>query len=58
MAKKKLRKLSRGRVIIFKIKNRRGFAAVCMNNLTEGRTPVQALARMAKAVKRLGYLLN
>ena len=58
MAKKKLRKLSRGKVSIFKIKNRRGFAAICMSNLTEGRTPAQALARMAKAVKRLGYELK
>ncbi len=57
MPKKKLRKLSRSKVHVFKIKNRRGFAAICMGNLTEGRTPAQALARMAKAVKRLGYEL-
>lgn len=58
MAKKNLRKLSRGKVSTFKIRNRRGYAAICMNNLTEGRTVDQAIARMAKAVKRLGYDLR
>ncbi len=58
MPKKKLKRLPSGRVTIFKIKNRRGFAAVCMNNLTEGRTPVQAFYRMVKAVKRAGYDLT
>ena len=57
MAKKILRKLSSGKVFIFGIKNRRGFAATCMNNLTEGRSPAEAFARMAKAVKRLGFEL-
>jgi len=36
----------------FKIKNRRGFAALCENHLTEGCTSQQALARMEKALKR------
>lgn len=58
MAKKVLRKLSKGRVTVFKIKNRRGYAAICMGNLTEGNTVGIALARMAKAVKRMGYLLG
>ena len=59
MAKSKnLKKLSAGKVTIFKIKNRRGYAAFTMNNLTEGRTPVEAFNRMAKAVKRAGYLLS
>ena len=59
MAKSKnLKKLSAGKVTIFKIKNRRGYAAVTMNNLTEGRTPVEAFNRMAKAVKRAGYELS
>jgi len=57
MAKKPLKKLSGGRVCIFKIRNRRGYAAICMNNLTEGSSPAQAFARMAKAVKRLGFAL-
>jgi len=37
---------------LFKIKNRRGYAAVCSNHLTEGRTRQQAYARMAKALRR------
>lgn len=57
MAKKILRKLSSSKVTIFKIKNRRGYATICMGNLTEGNTPGIAMARMAKAVKRMGYLL-
>ena len=58
MAGKPLRKLRAGKVKIFKLKNRRGYAALCMNNLTEGSTPVQAFYRMAKAVKRAGFLLS
>lgn len=58
MAGKNLRTLPSGRVNIFKIKNRRGYAAVCMNNLTEGNTPLQAFLRMAKAVKRAGFDLK
>ena len=55
---KTYKKLSSSKVTIFKIKNRRGFAAISLNNLTEGSTPVQAFNRMAKAVKRLGYQLS
>ena len=55
---KTYKKLSSSKVTIFKIKNRRGFAAISLNNLTEGNTPVQAFARMAKAVKRLGFELS
>ena len=58
MAKKALKKMASNKVEIFKIKNRRGYAAVCMKNLTEGRTPVQAFYRMIKAVKRAGFLLT
>ncbi len=59
MAKKaiKLKKVSRSNAKTFKIKNRRGHAAVCMDNLTEGRTVAQALTRMNKALKRAGYTL-
>lgn len=39
-------------VKIFKIKNRRGFAAICNGHLTEGRNTQQALDRMEKALKR------
>jgi len=41
-----------GKVSIFKIKNRTGFAAICCGHLTEGTTKEQAQARMKKALKR------
>ncbi|MDO8580272.1 MAG: hypothetical protein Q7S13_02210 [Candidatus Omnitrophota bacterium] len=40
-------------VKIFKIKNRRGYAAICGGCLTEGNTESQASARMAKALRRI-----
>ena len=55
---KTLKPLQASKVTIFKIKNRRGYAAVCMNNLTEGSSPVQAFFRMTKAVKRAGFELR
>ena len=55
---KSLKKIPANKVEIFKIKNRRGYAAVCLNNLTEGTTPHQAFERMVKAVKRYGFELN
>ena len=57
VTKKPLRKIFSGKVKIFKLQNRRGYAAICMGNLTEGRSPVQAFYRMVKAVKRSGYAL-
>ena len=33
-------------VKLFKIKNRKGFAAVCSNHLTEGKTEEQAYAEL------------
>jgi len=45
------------KVTVFKIANRQGFACICMNNLTEGTTPLQAYERMMKAVKRNGHVL-
>ena len=53
----KLKKLSRSKVTVFKIKNRRGYAAICLGNLTEGPSSGEALRRMAKALKREGYSL-
>jgi len=44
-------------VKIFKMKNRKGFAAICDGNLTEGPTRQEAAERMEKALsrtKRLG----
>jgi hypothetical protein len=60
MAKKTktLKKVSKAKVKTLKIKNRKGYAAICMNNLTEGRTVPQALARMNKALKRTGHTLG
>ena len=40
------------KVEIFKIKNRQGYAAVCFQHLTEGKTSQEAYARMAKALRR------
>lgn len=45
-------KLGTRRVKVFKIKNRRGYAALCADHLTEGRTPTQAYRRMEKALRR------
>ena len=37
---------------IFKIKNRKGYAAICCGHLTEGKTPEQTRDRMQKALRR------
>ena len=37
---------------VFKIKNRSGYAAVCDDHLTEGKSEAEALDRMAKALNR------
>ena len=39
-------------VTIFKMKNRKGYAAICDDHLTEGITQDQAIDRMEKAVNR------
>ncbi|MDD5633874.1 MAG: hypothetical protein PHW46_01195 [Candidatus Omnitrophica bacterium] len=57
-AKKSLKKLSMSHVSIFKIKNRRGFAATCKDNLTEGSSKPQAISRMNKALRRMGFTLG
>ena len=60
MAKKEiiLKKISNSTVKTFKIKNRKGIAAICLNNLTEGATLKIAMVRMEKALKRMGYTLH
>ena len=55
--KKPLKKLRLAQVVVFKIANRRGYAAIAMNNLTEGRSIAQAYSRMIKACRRKGYEL-
>lgn len=57
MSKKPLRRLPAGRFTIFKIKNRRGYAAICLGNICEGRTPAQAFARLKHPLRRMGYEL-
>jgi len=58
MSKKKiLKKLSVGSVVVFKIANRKGYAMIAKNNLTEGRSIPQAYGRMIKACRRMGYEL-
>ena len=37
---------------VFKIKNRSGYAAVCDEHLTEGKSEAEALDRMLKALNR------
>ena len=53
----KLKKLSSGKVTVLKLKNRKGYAAICFNNLTEGRTAQQAYNRLYHPLKRMGYEL-
>ena len=44
------------KVNIFKIKNREGYAAVCCEHLTEGKTTQEAYDRMVKALRRTGAI--
>ena len=44
--------LKKSKVKLFKIRNRKGYAALYQNNLTEGKTADIAFLRMAKAVRR------
>ena len=53
-----LKKVSKSDLCAFKIRNRRGYAVICKNNLTEGATTQMALARMNKALKRIGYTIG
>ena len=45
-------KIGHLKVNIFKIKNRRGYAAVCWDHLTEGKSAQEAYDRMTKAIRR------
>jgi hypothetical protein len=45
-------KIGHLKVQIFKIKNRKGYAAICCEHLTEGKTPQEAAERMHKALRR------
>lgn len=45
-------KIQAKRIKIFKIKNRKGYAALCLGYLTEGTTTYQVYDRMRKALRR------
>lgn len=55
--RRSLAKLGLADIKVFKIANRRGYAAVARNNLTEGRSIPMAYARLVKACRRRGYEL-
>jgi len=44
--------MAQNKISVFKIKNRSGYAAICKEHLTEGKSKAEALARMDKALKR------
>ncbi len=58
MGMTKEKKVPKTQVQAFKIKNRKGYAVICKNNLTEGKTLDQGLDRMNKALKRIGFTLG
>jgi hypothetical protein len=58
MAKKHLKVMRKSRVTIFKIRNRRGYAAICLGNLTEGKTSAQAIERLKYPLRRMGFELS
>jgi hypothetical protein len=47
-----IEKVGHLKVQIFKIKNRKGYAAVCFDHLTEGKSADEAYERMVKALRR------
>jgi len=58
MPAKTLKRMKKRNVTIFKIRNRRGYAAICLDNLTEGRTAEQAYRRLLYPLRRQGYELE
>jgi len=44
--------MEKKKITVFKIKNRSGYAAICREHLTEGKSKQEAIARMLKALKR------
>lgn len=57
-APKKMKKIGRSKVAVFKIRNRRGWAAICLQNLTEGPSAEQAIRRLKHPLRRMGYELS
>lgn len=54
---KRLIPVRRSQITTFKIRNRSSYAAIFRNNLTEGRTIAQAIARLKHPLRRMGYAL-
>ena len=44
--------MAQKKITVFKIKNRSGYAALCDEHLTEGKSKEEAIDRMTKALKR------
>ena len=44
--------MTEDKITVFKIKNRSGYAAICKEHLTEGKSKLEAMDRMIKALKR------
>ncbi len=57
MKSKSLKKISAKQIKVFKVRNRRCYAAICMDNLCEGSTPKQAIQRLYHPLRRMGYEL-
>ena len=53
-----MKKVPARKVWIFKVRNRKSFAAIFEHHLCEGTTPGTAYRRVAKASRRHGYLLE
>ncbi|MBN3040370.1 MAG: hypothetical protein JW867_04520 [Candidatus Omnitrophica bacterium] len=51
-------KINASKIKIFRIKNRKGYGAVCNGHLTEGRTLNQVYDRMLKALRRSKIEVN
>ena len=58
LSKKSLKKVASKKVKIFKIKNRKGYAAIYLSNLTEGKSPSEAYGRLSNPLKRMGLELS
>ncbi len=54
---KALKKISARQAKVFKVRNRRSYAAICLDNLCEGSTPKQAVRRLYHPLRRMGYEL-
>lgn len=57
MKQRALRSISASQIKVFRIRNRRGWAAVCLDNLTEGKSAAEAVGRLKHPLRRMGYAL-